>query len=64
DLLGFFKLLRIRLGGKSISTTEWSRYGVSVEVNMAYSSKSGNGLLVHQVLDTAYAFRMIRRISC
>ncbi|GKC72514.1 hypothetical protein Tco_1118397, partial [Tanacetum coccineum] len=29
-----------------------------------YSSKSGNDLLVHQVLDTAYASRMIRRIGC
>ncbi|GJZ08577.1 hypothetical protein Tco_0542860 [Tanacetum coccineum] len=37
DLLGFFNLLRIRLGGKSIPTTEC------------------NGLLVHQVLDAAYA---------
>ncbi|GJU41467.1 hypothetical protein Tco_1194424 [Tanacetum coccineum] len=54
DLLGFFNLLRIRLGGKSIPTIEWSRYGVSVEVNTAYSSKSGNGLLVHQVLDAAH----------
>ncbi|GJU86027.1 copia protein [Tanacetum coccineum] len=40
DLLGFFKLLRIRLGGKSIPTTEWSRYGVSVEVDTAYRAVS------------------------
>ncbi|GJV37954.1 hypothetical protein Tco_1410431 [Tanacetum coccineum] len=34
------------------------------DADTAYSSKSGNGLLVHQVLDTAYASRMIRRIRC
>ncbi|GJU94469.1 retrovirus-related pol polyprotein from transposon TNT 1-94 [Tanacetum coccineum] len=47
------------------------RYGVSVEyhiwrivdADMAYPSKSSNGLLVHQVLDTAYASRIIFR-SC
>ncbi|GJR85068.1 hypothetical protein Tco_0209079 [Tanacetum coccineum] len=35
-----------------------------IDADAAYSSKSGNGLLVHQVLDTAYASRMIRRIGC
>ncbi|GKB54424.1 reverse transcriptase domain, reverse transcriptase zinc-binding domain protein [Tanacetum coccineum] len=34
-------------------------YGVSDEVDMAYSSKSGNGLEFVQVLDTAYVSRMI-----
>nr|GEV56211.1 integrase, catalytic region, zinc finger, CCHC-type, peptidase aspartic, catalytic [Tanacetum cinerariifolium] len=43
----------------------WEKYAPLriVDVDTAYSSKSGNGLLVRQVLDTAYAFRMIRRIG-
>ncbi|GKA30303.1 hypothetical protein Tco_0716608 [Tanacetum coccineum] len=38
----------------------------SVEiVTESYTSyESDNALLVHQVLDTAYASRMIRRIGC
>ncbi|GJZ31980.1 hypothetical protein Tco_0577027 [Tanacetum coccineum] len=38
---------------------------VSLNVDCIYRRiKSGNGLLVHQVLDTMYASRMIRRIGC
>nr|GEX01355.1 hypothetical protein [Tanacetum cinerariifolium] len=38
-------------------------YGVSVDVDTAYSSKSCNGLEFFKSLDTAYASRMIRRID-
>ncbi|GJS83718.1 hypothetical protein Tco_0750259 [Tanacetum coccineum] len=39
-------------------------YGVSADVDTAYSSKSGNGHLARQVLDTSYRSRIIRRICC
>ncbi|GJT86048.1 hypothetical protein Tco_1067765 [Tanacetum coccineum] len=44
----------------------WPKYYIRriVDVDTAYSSKSGNGLLVRQVLDTAYVSRMIRLIGC
>ncbi|GJY45297.1 hypothetical protein Tco_0434360 [Tanacetum coccineum] len=39
-------------------------YDESVDVNMAYSSKSGNGFEFVKVLDMAYASSVIRRIGC
>ncbi|GJX22696.1 hypothetical protein Tco_0227141 [Tanacetum coccineum] len=46
----------------STSASMWHQH--LRHLDTTYSSKSDNGLLVRQVLDTMYASRMIRRIGC
>ncbi|GKB44930.1 hypothetical protein Tco_0889872, partial [Tanacetum coccineum] len=48
--------LTVRPGGYGILELQDTVYWVLI--------LRGNGLLVRQVLDTAYASRMIRRIGC